>query len=182
MKRYFNTEGTCKPNIHYMVRIDDRLDKIKRFYIDEGKYFVINRGRQYGKTTTLMMLEQYLGNDYMVVFLDFQKMSDDSFRNGSAFACSFAKYFIDAMSEKQKETVSSTVQELSKAAMTNKLNLESLFVYLSRICGEASQPVVLMIDEVDSASNNQVFIEFLAMLRGYYLKREDTPTNSKPYF
>lgn len=41
---------------------------------------------------------------------------------------------------------------------------------------EASQPVVLMIDEVDSASNNQGFIDFLAMLRGYYLKLEDIPT------
>jgi hypothetical protein len=29
-----------------------------------------------------------------------------------------------------------------------------------------------MIDEVDSASNNQVFIDFLAQLRGYYLDRE----------
>ena len=31
------------------------------------------------------------------------------------------------------------------------------------------------IDEVDSASNNQVFIEFLAQLRSYYLKRDKTP-------
>lgn len=29
-----------------------------------------------------------------------------------------------------------------------------------------------MIDEVVSASNNQVFIDFLAQLRGYYLDRE----------
>lgn len=32
-----------------------------------------------------------------------------------------------------------------------------------------------MIDEVDSASNNQVFIDFLAQLRGYYLKRDKAP-------
>lgn len=32
-----------------------------------------------------------------------------------------------------------------------------------------------MIDEVDSASNNQVFIDFLAQLRGYYLNREKRP-------
>ena len=48
MERYFNTEGPCEPELHYMVRLDDRLDRIKRFYIDRGKYFVINRGRQYG--------------------------------------------------------------------------------------------------------------------------------------
>ncbi len=28
--RYFNTEGgVCRPDEHYMVRLDDRLDKIK---------------------------------------------------------------------------------------------------------------------------------------------------------
>ena len=34
---------------------------------------------------------------------------------------------------------------------------------------------MLMIDEVDSASNNQVFIDFLAQLRVYYLNRESRP-------
>jgi len=33
----------------------------------------------------------------------------------------------------------------------------------------------LMIDEVDSASNNKVFVEFLALLRKYYLNRDETP-------
>lgn len=46
---------------------------------------------------------------------------------------------------------------------------------LSRVCGDSKTPIVLMIDEVDSASNNQVFIEFLAQLRSYYLKRDKTP-------
>ena len=32
-----------------------------------------------------------------------------------------------------------------------------------------------MIDEVDSASNYRVFLDFLAMLRGYYLDRENSP-------
>ena len=32
-----------------------------------------------------------------------------------------------------------------------------------------------MLDEVDSASNNQVFIDFLAQLRGYYLRRDKMP-------
>ncbi len=33
----------------------------------------------------------------------------------------------------------------------------------------------MIIDEVDSASNNQVFIDFLAQLRGYYFDRENSP-------
>ena len=60
MRRYFNTEGRCRPQQHYMVGLDDRLDRIKRLFVDRGKYFVINRGRQYGKTTTLMALAEYL--------------------------------------------------------------------------------------------------------------------------
>ncbi len=56
MRRYFNTEGQCEPEEHFMVRLEERLEKIKTLYVDRGKYFVINRGRQYGKTTTLRAL------------------------------------------------------------------------------------------------------------------------------
>lgn len=38
------------------------------------------------------------------------------------------------------------------------------------------EKIVLMIDEVDQASNNQVFLDFLAQLRFYYLKRNKRPT------
>lgn len=37
----------------------------------------------------------------------------------------------------------------------------------------SSRPVVLIIDEVDSTGNNQVFIDFLAQLRGYYFARDE---------
>lgn len=51
-------------------------------------------------------------------------------------------------------------------------SLITLFIQLSRMCAKASKPVVLIVDEVDSASNNQVFVDFLAQLRSYYLKRD----------
>jgi hypothetical protein len=35
-----------------------------------------------------------------------------------------------------------------------------------------------MIDEVDSASSKQVFLDFLALLRLQYLDREDDPDNA----
>ena len=44
------------------------------------------------------------------------------------------------------------------------VTLSSLFDKLSKICRTASKKVVLIIDEVDSASNNQVFVYFLAQL------------------
>jgi hypothetical protein len=51
-----------------------------------------------------------------------------------------------------------------------------LFEYLSDICSASEKPVVLLIDEVDSASNNRVFLDFLAQLRAYYINRNVTET------
>ena len=41
--------GTCIPDMHYMVDISGKLEKVKAL-IDDQAYFTINRGRQYGKT------------------------------------------------------------------------------------------------------------------------------------
>ncbi len=71
MERYFNITGSCNPQEHYMVNLDSRLAEIKKM-VDAGKYFVINRGRQYGKTTTLKALKKYLSEDHIVISLDFR--------------------------------------------------------------------------------------------------------------
>ena len=42
---------------------------------------------------------------------------------------------------------------------------------------KSEKPIVLMIDEVDSATNNQVFLDFLAQLRFAFLEREADPEN-----
>ena len=56
-----------------------RLAQIRELFVDRGKYFVINRGRQYGKTTTLMALEEYLRDSYTVIAMDFQMLSTANF-------------------------------------------------------------------------------------------------------
>ena len=86
MKRSFNVTGSCNPQRHYMVRLDDRLEKIREDYVEGGSYFVINRGRQYGKTTTLAALEEALKDDYVVLSIDFQQMGTEDFANASTFA------------------------------------------------------------------------------------------------
>lgn len=172
MMRYFNTEGLCIHDEHYMVRLDERLEKIKRLYVDRGKYFVINRGRQYGKTTTLRALEEYLKDDYMVVSLDFQGISTEGFRNEYTFTRTFEKIFTKALA--RETSVWEASDELLKSRERN--TLDEMFDWLNGICKESPKPVVMMIDEVDYASNNQVFIDFLAQLRQYYLQRADQST------
>ncbi len=31
--RYFNTEGLCRPEEHYMVRLDDRMEQIQNYLL-----------------------------------------------------------------------------------------------------------------------------------------------------
>lgn len=192
MDRYFNTEGLCDPEMHYMVRLDDRLQTIRRRFVDRGCYFVINRGRQYGKTTTLRALAEYLRDEYIVVSLDFQEIGTGEFRDENTFSRAFAEIFIKAFilttnklfGRKNKtgnyrgdgdlDWGMLSMDSLKKDGET--IALRELFVWLSDICAQVPRPVVLLIDEVDSASNNQVFLDFLALLRKYYLDRKNSPT------
>lgn len=170
MERYFNTEGACNPKEHYMVRLDERLAKIKKLYVDRGKYFVINRGRQYGKTTTLKALARYLGTDYLVISIDFQGIGTEEFADAKTFVCAFAQMFLTAFKSRATEQETKLLDSL--AELKGK-KLREMFLCISKICAHAERPIVLIIDEVDNAANNQVFLDFLAQLRGYYLHRED---------
>lgn len=51
-----------------------------------------------------------------------------------------------------------------------------LFEHLSDICAASDKAIVLLIDEVDSATKNQIFLDFLAQLRAYYINRNVQPT------
>ena len=176
MKRRFNITGACNPQRHYMVRLDDRLKRIKEEYIDEGSYFVMNKGRQYGKTTTLRALEEYLKEDYIVLSLDFQKIETGNFADGEVFSRTFAKKLSGAFRYVDAEDKEELQAMLSDFGNGNRGGgLGELFECLSGMCECSSRPIVLMIDEVDSASNNQVFLDFLAQLRGYYLERDHMP-------
>lgn len=46
MGKLFNVNAACIQELHYMVDISDKLEKIKSM-VDAGQYFTINRARQY---------------------------------------------------------------------------------------------------------------------------------------
>lgn len=176
-RRVFNTTGTCNPQEHYMVDLTQRVSVAGKL-VDEGKYFTINRARQFGKTTMLQALSEYLSQDYLVISMDFQmQMSDAKFRNENSFSQAFARAFENSF----KVTESGKLQEYQAALDTfskirqeagEQFELVELFQALSSLCAAVPKKTVLMIDEVDSATNNQVFLDFLAQLRGYYINRE----------
>lgn len=90
----FNTTGPCVPSKHYMVDISQKVREIERL-VDAGKYFTINRARQYGKTTTLAALKHALIDRYMVLDLDFQSIDNDVFESGATFSQAMARIIVD---------------------------------------------------------------------------------------
>lgn len=172
MSRYFNITGCCNPQEHYMVNLDSRLAQIKEM-VDKGQYFSINKGRQYGKTTILKALREYLKGEYVVISMDFQFVSTSEFATENSFVKAFARLLWNRYHREMPSEIEEQVKQM-------KLSLDyveaDLFAVLSEWCEMSSKPIVLMIDEVDSASNNQVFLDFLAQLRGYYLERTEYPT------
>jgi len=176
MRKKFNTTGLCMPEKHYMADISEHLHKIKE-YVNEGNYFSIYCARQYGKTTTLHALSRHLEKEYLVISLDFQALGNASFQNENIFSLTFAEYFFRELQladcgnppqlKAQCDLLNSAIQ-----SKDDKFVLFQLFGHLTAICRTAPRPIVLMIDEIDGASNNQVFLDFLAQLRYYYLERE----------
>lgn len=178
--KIFNTNAICMPEIHYMVNISDKLAQIKSM-VDAGQYFTINRARQYGKTTTLRQLREYLKEEYLVISLDFQRLDAAKFQNGNIFSLAFGKYFLQTLKrassygtdQKFAEIIENFKDILDTA--NQDFSLYELFEALSSVCETSHLPVVLIIDETDSASNNQVFLDFLAQLRNCYIERDEIP-------
>lgn len=90
MAKVFNVSGACRPNRHYMVNLEPRLKEIKAM-VDEGVYFAINKARQYGKTTILRALAEFLKKDYLVVSLDFQRLGSLSVESEQSFVAAFSE-------------------------------------------------------------------------------------------
>ena len=175
MKRYFNIEGSCHPVEHYMVDLQKRLCEIKDL-VDKKKYFSINRSRQFGKTTTLEALSHHLKEEYIVINLDFQMLCHDDFKSESTFVSAFSREILMAVSEPESipEDIRKKLTAFAEETDVNR-KLSLLFLQLSNWCSVSKKPVVLIIDEVDSATNNQVFLDLLSQLRGYYIHRRNRP-------
>lgn len=90
MKKRFNIAGTCIPQKHYMADTSEKLSRMIRL-IEQESYFMFNRARQYGKTTTLMLLWSRLKEKYVVINISFEGMGMgmDAFGSEDAFVRRF---------------------------------------------------------------------------------------------
>ncbi len=178
--RRFNITGTCYPEEHYMVDISQRLNSIEQ-KVAGGEYITINRGRQYGKTTTLYHLAERLSNDYVVFSISFEAFGSENFKNIGTLAYSFLSQMrtlteFGGVNNLNEFVANELSDKLSSNAANREIDIEEFDRFISKICAKSSKPIVVIIDEVDNASNYESFIEFLRLLRNKYLNRKKVPT------
>jgi hypothetical protein len=168
MTKCFNITGLCIPGEHYMVDISGKIAEIFKM-VERGDYFVISRPRQYGKTTTLHILTEFLQtlSDYLPINISFEGIGEEAFKSELLF---INRLF----SRLKKSFIASGYHDL--VAYINSIpppsHLEDLDSWVSELVEKTGKKIVLMIDEVDKSSNNQLFLDFLGMLRNKYLNRK----------
>ncbi|MBR3312631.1 MAG: AAA-like domain-containing protein [Atopobiaceae bacterium] len=172
--RRFNTTGLCVPRKHYMVDVSGRVAQM-RVMVDAGDYFCVNRPRQYGKTTLLAALERSLAEAYEVASFSFQRLSYADFASEAAFVRALCRNVPKAC----RTFPAPVAERMSEVARDRQVEwvMGDLFDLFEEWVEQSGQPVVLIIDEVDSATSNQVFLDFLARLRDQYLLHEKDPSN-----
>ena len=172
----FNTTAVCIPSKHYMVDISGRIKEIRKM-VDAGKYFTINRARQFGKTTTLNALCDALQGEYVVISLSFEGIGNAGFASEGTFVLAFCR-LLKRLQRTGLTVPDSVKTEIEQLFQQDKdwITLGDLSDLISDWCDVSEKKLVLLIDEIDSATNNQVFMDFLAQLRGAYISRESRGT------
>lgn len=167
MPKRFHVTGNCIPDKHYMVDISGKINKIIEDYIRQGSYFTINRARQYGKTTTLNLLEKSLKDEYIVLNLSFES-ADEYFKSARNLVEGLIMDISDSLTE---QNVPSDIIQEWNSPVSERFPMRTLGTRITGLCRNCTKEIVLMIDEVDRSSDNQIFLSFLSLLREKYQRQ-----------
>lgn len=167
MKKDFNVTGRCYPDLHYMMDNSAKIQFILNL-IEKQSYFVINRPRQYGKTTALFAVEEKLlqTDKYVPIRLNFQGIDQKWYKSDSNFAKMLYQQIANYL-EFQNKTLFDFVELQRK----NVADMNSFSVFITKLVHFSAKKLVLLIDEVDASGNYMPFLSFLGMLRTKYLDR-----------
>jgi len=161
----FNTTGVCIPEKHYMADVSKKIREIEKM-VAEGKYFTINKPRQSGKTTILYLLKKHLEKkEYRVISITFEDFDQDIFSSINTFS----KEFLLTIRDRFEFSGDSKFVKLIEEKVDTVNNFKDLSRFITTMIRKSNKDIVLMIDEVDKSSNNQLFLDFLGMLRSKYL-------------
>jgi len=165
MGREFNVTGVCNPDKHYMADTSQKINQIIEL-VEKEVYFTINRPRQYGKSTSLVLLQRRLEEDYLVLRFSLERVSEESYRDLNALACTLYLLFKESLTKAKATTLISVLDGLKQGRGALELSW-----FITDFCEASDKEIILMIDEVDDGTNNDVFLRFLSVLRDKYNER-----------
>jgi len=166
--RFFTTEGPVRAEDHYCLAPLRRWDLAEVLgLIEQKKYFLLHAPRQTGKTTCLLALMEYLNreNRYRALYVNIesaQAAREDVTLGMTAVVNSIAN---SARWRLQDADAEGLAREVLQQGM-----LTGLESYLTQWCARSSQPIVLLLDEVDALIGDTL-ISLLRQLRAGYVQR-----------
>lgn len=170
MLPFFNTSGPCIPGEHYMLPPERRLGAVLEL-IEGRRYFTLHAGRQTGKTTSAMWLEDHLNASgrWRAVWVDLETAREKP-------DIAQAMLVILAALDRALAFRHPDVPRPEPAEVTSMLGNPdaALLVYLQRLAALAPLPLVLLFDEVDGLVG-AAMVSFLTQLRHGYIERSRVP-------
>jgi hypothetical protein len=162
--------------LRYMADVSTILQEIRKM-IDDGYYFVINRPRQYGKTTAIIQLKNVISPPYLYISISLEGFSNEVLNDEKNFCRELSARLIKSFSLSNETIPSKARQALNKMANPKTkgyISVLTLVDALQYMCIEYEQgKIVLSIDEVDAACDSDIFINFLGALRNDFLYYRD---------
>ena len=151
-----------------MVDITEKMKYVDNL-IEKAKYFTINRARQFGKSTVLKWIKNHYSGRYYVADISFEITSSSDWVSDESFCTALCAKMVSAFNDSGNIPFAN----IWNKAKNSKMKFDELSDFIKNFCKNADKPVILTIDEVDKSLDNQLFLNFLGMLRNLYLEREN---------
>ena len=113
------------------------------------------------------MLWKQLKKSYIVINISFEGLGNEAFKTEDAFV----RRFCTRVSNSLRLSAYNNELQSMWNTLSEEENLDTLKERILLFCQQAEQEVLLFIDEVDKSSDNQIFLNFLGILRELYLER-----------
>lgn len=169
MRRFFNVAGPCLPERHYLVPPESRLSEALDL-IERQLFFVIHAPRQTGKTTLLHTLAKKLNAEgrytALVTNIEFlQRVTDVGAGLVELVQMIHNAGQYSSLAAEERPPEPGTISDHP---------LQALSTYLTRWAEACPKPIVLLIDEIDSLTDD-LLISVLRQLRSGYTQRQVAP-------
>jgi len=106
--------------------------------------------------------------EWLVFSISFEGISSEEYLEEGSFCDNFLLLLHSEMVEKEEMDLADFIMQTSNQT----LSLSALSKFITQLVNKTNKQLVLLIDEVDKSSNNQLFLDFLGILRNKYLSRD----------